>query len=470
MRFALASVLVAALSAAAAAQEPLSLDGDARTDLALTIYRDDFAVVHDTRSFALAAGETRVVFRGIASAMAPETAILRTEDARLVEADFQLAPLTPRRLSSAAVGETVQVYRPHPRTGEDRVETATLLAAEEGVLLEIDGRIERLADLPGRLVYPELPPGLTRRPQIAALLDSAREGKRRVTLTYQTSGLGWRADYVARLAEDEESLDLTARARLANDSGLDIEDGAVELVAGEIKRVRDGRDGGPELRRQAVAAQSDRGDTTARSLHDVHLYSLERPLTLRDGGRKQMRLFGAQAVAAEKTYRFTAGGFSSFERPRPARVHLAFANREDGALGRPLPAGTLRVYAAHGGGQERLRLLGEDRLPPTPKGQRAELALGPAFEVTVEGQARDRRMLVNTRERRVYEADQRYILRNAREREVVVALEQAMPGRDWQILEASRETAQTRAGSAAWRIPVPSEGEAQLDFTVRVEE
>jgi len=458
--------LVALLAGAAAAQEDIPLEGDARGELALTIYQEDFAVVHDTRRAELPEGESRLVFKDVARVMAPETAIVRADRAQLIETTLQIAPLTPQRLAAAAVGETVQVYRTHPRTGEDRMEPARILSAAEGVVLEIDGRIESLADLPGRLVFPELPEGLTGAPQIAAVLDVAEAGERAARLTYQTGGLGWQAEYIAFLAEDENSLELTAMVTLANSSGLDIREAAVELVAGEVKRV--GGDGPqPQLQMMRARAESASGDTASTPLHDVHLYRLDRPLTLADGGQKQIRLFGASEVPAEKTYRFEVGGLTSFDRLRPAQLKLAFANREGDGLGRPLPAGTMRVYA---GGDERLRLLGEDRLPATPKGQRAELTLGPAFDVTVEGEANDRNMLVNTRERRVYEADQSYLLRNAGDREVVVDLKQHMPGRDWEILEESRDHAESDADSVTWQVPVPAEGETRLSFTLRVEE
>lgn len=453
---------------APAAQENIAVDAGDRTGLSLTVYQDGYGIVHDRRRVELSGDTTLLRFEDVARRLMPETVLLDVPGADVLEQSFDFDVLTPQSLIARSVGHEIQVYRPHPETGEDRVETARILSAEAGVVLEIGGRIEILSALPGRLVFPELPEGLHRRPQLSAGLGGARAGAAEVRLTYQSEGLGWSADYVGILHEDETRLALTARAAITNESGLDFEGADIELVAGELQRADAGQ---PEPDRRVMLMQAaGRAAPEAaeqQPLFGYHLYLLGDALTLQDNETKRRVLFRSPAVTVVKTYRFAARSLSSWDRPLAVALGLDFENSERNGLSRAMPEGVIRLYQAQADG--RRRFLGEDRLGPAPADTAVELSLGRAFDVTVTAQAEDRRMIVNTRDRQVYEATQSYRIANAGKQAVTVELEQRIPGRDWEILDSSLPRAEETADSARWQVPVPAEAATTLRFTVRVE-
>jgi len=459
---------IALQSTVASAQETITIGAEARTGLALTIYQDGYGIVHDRRQLELSGDTGKLSLEEVARRLMPETVLLSVPGAEVLEQSFDFDVLTPQSLIARSVGREVQVHRPHPETGEDRVETARILSAEQGVVLEIGDRIELLSALPGRLVFSELPEGLYRQPQLSAMLSDVRVGGAEARLTYQSEGLGWGAEYVGILHEEEKRLALTARAAITNESGMDFAAAEVELVAGELQRADTGQ---PERDRRVMLMQAA-GRAAAESaeqqpIFGYHLYRLSGKLTLADNETKRRVLFEAPAVSVKKTYRFAARSLSSWDRPLAVALGLDFENSDDNGLGRAMPEGVIRLYQAQADG--RYRFLGEDRLGPAPAETPVELSLGRAFDVTVTAEAEERRMIVNTRDRQVFEAVQSYRVANAGAKAVTVELEQRIPGREWEILDSSLSVDEETADSARWRVPVPAENATTLRFTVRIE-
>ena len=59
---------------------------------------------------------------------------------------------------------------------------------------------------------------------------------------------------------------------------------------------------------------------------------------------------------------------------------LNMQNSEANGLGKSLPKGIVRVYQPDSEGQ--LQLLGEDQIDHTPKGEKIEVTVGNAFDIT----------------------------------------------------------------------------------------
>lgn len=470
MRLAILLHLAATAAIAAAlpayAQSMIAAAPEDRRSLAVTIYNEDLALVRDVRRIDLSPGETALEFAGVSAKIRPESAILQAPDAQVIAQNFDFDLLTPQALVEKAVGTTVRLYRPHPTTGEDRVEQARVLAANDGVILEIGGRIEILDRLPGRIVFDDLPETLRAEPTLSMDLAVADEGTRDVTLSYLTSGLSWKADYVGVLVAGEATLDLTGWITLTNTSGTAFENATTQLVAGEVAQVRDQPDRPrPELIVRAMRAQADVAEETVL---DFHLYTLPRPTSVADNQTKQVAFLDAPEVSVKKSYRYSAFGFSTADEPEPVSVFLGFANDDEAGLGEPLPKGILRVYTADSAG--RMQFVGEDRVAHTPEGREVQARLGAAFDVTVTPTQRDRTQISRGRDQNIYEATQRYGFENAKDEAVTVRLEQRMPGRDWSILKESQAHSEATADRVIWQVEVPARGEAALEFTARLEQ
>ncbi len=455
------AMLLAAVPAWAEAE--VMVGAEAREDLVLTVYMADLALVQDRRSVEIEGGGTRLAFEDVSARLRPETAVLTGEGLVVLEQTFDGRVIDQRRLLEAYEGETVELVRTHPTTGEETREHARIVSVHDGVVLEVDGRIE--TGVPGRLAFPAIPPGLRTRPTLTARVESERGGPTPMELTYLSHGLRWQTDYVATLSEDETTLTLAAWATVTNVSGTDYPDARLRLVAGDIN-LTDG--GSPRLYKALDLARAEAAapPPEPEPAGDYHVYDYPRRVTLHDDEVRQLALIRAHGVAFDKEYR-TAGRRQPYTnptgdpRPEPVTVRLSFDNEADVGLGEPLPGGVVRV---HRGGEAGL-FLGEDRLPDTPVGGEVQVTVGRAFDVRAERRQTDF-MRVN-QPRDSFESAHEITLSNAREEAVTVTVAEAIPG-DWEMLEESHPHEQAAANRAEWRIVVPAESDAVLTYRVRV--
>ena len=460
--------LAAGLAHGADAPREVSSGAAEREAVAVTVYNDDLALVKERRRVELPAGLTRLSLRDVAAQMRPETALLRAVSGQplgLVEQNFDFDLLTPQKLLEKYVGREVTVIRPHPTSDTERREKATVLAAGQGTVLRFADRIE--TGVPGRLAFDAVPSNLRDRPTLSVLLEAAG-GKQAVELSYLTGGLSWQADYVANLSADGKSLDLNAWVTLTNRSGAGFDDVVLQLVAGTVNRVRP-QDSRVYALAAPAAARAKAQEATQEALLDYHLYSFERPTRIADNQTKQLALLSASAVPVRRDY--LLAGSDWYYRDRQAQqfgqigqklkpaVFLEFENK--GAIGRPLPAGIVRVYARDSKGAA--QFVGEDRIGHTAKNEKLKLRLGEAFDITAERRQTSYKRIADN----VSESAWRIELRNAKDEAVTVRVQEPLPG-DWEMLQQSHPHSKESARVAAWNIAVPAGGTTLLEYVVRV--
>jgi len=470
---AVAAAFIAAPAGAAVKETPSTLSD--QQSVAVTIYNENLALIKDTRRVSLERGQNRLALREVSGGMRPETALLRSlshpGSLALLEQNFDFDLLTPAKLLEKYVGRTVRIARVHPQTGTESYETATVLAANNGVVLKIGDRIE--TGLPGRIVYDGVPANLRDRPTLVSELHSARAGQQTVELSYLSGGLSWKADYVAELNAKDDALDLNGWVTLTNRSGTSYPNAKLQLVAGDVNRVRDEmRFAAKAQRAMAAEARAPRSDMAQEALFEYHLYTLQRPTTIADNQAKQVALLGAQGVPVAKElllqgtdyyYRSSVGNIGQKIK---IGVFVNFENKEASRLGVPMPKGVVRVYKKDSAGNA--QFVGEDRIDHTPKNEKVRLKLGEAFDVTADKKQSDfRRRDLYGPWNYVFESAYEVVIRNAKKEPVNVVVREPVPG-DWQMLEQTHKHAKVAAGTAEWKIDVPAGGKTTLQYRVLV--
>jgi hypothetical protein len=443
--------------------------------VAVTIYNENLALIKDLRRVTFEAGRNRLALREVSGRMRPETALLRSVShpgsLSLLEQNFDFDLLTPAKLLEKYGGRNVRIIRTHPTTGAETIETATILAASGGVVMKIGDRIE--TGLPGRIVYDGVPANLRDRPTLVTELDAARAGSQSVELSYLSAGLAWKADYVAELNATDSALDLNGWVTLTNTSGTSYPNAKLQLVAGDVNRVRDEMVMAAKASRmREAAAAAPRSDMAQEALFEYHLYTLQRPTTIADNQTKQVALLGAQGVPVAKElllqgsdyyYRSSVGGIGQ---KMKVGVFVQFENRETSRLGLPMPKGVVRVYKKDSAGNA--QFVGEDRIDHTPKNEKVRLKLGEAFDVTADKKQTDfKRREPTNRASYVYESAYEIVVRNAKKEAVTVVVREPVPG-DWTMLEDSQRHAKVAAGTAEWKLKIPAEGSTTLRYRVLV--
>ena len=466
------AVLTSTLACWAHAQELRATLAD-QQEVAVTIYNDNLALVKDLRRLTLPTGAVPLAFRDVSAKMRPETALLRSTShpgaLRVVEQNFDFDLLSPQKLLEKYVGRSVSVVRTHPTTGAETTESAQVLATNGGVVLQMGKRIE--TGVPGRLVFDELPPNLRDRPTLVMQLDNQQPAAQNVELSYLTSGLAWRADYVVELSAKDDALDLSGWVTLTNTSGASYRNARLQLVAGDVNRVRTQEQSAPRAMAYAAAPMAKMSnDMAEESLFEYHLYSLTRPTTLAENQTKQVALLNASGVAARKElvlpgndyyYQSQAGLLGQ---KLKVSVFVEFENKESQRLGLPLPKGIVRVYKKDKAGNA--QFIGEDRIDHTPTNEKVRLKLGEAFDVTADRRQTDFKILSNdNRKNSVFESAFEVVLKNAKSEAVQVLVQEPIPG-DWQITSTSHALTKLAANLAQWAVAVPAQGSTTLSYRV----
>lgn len=466
----IAGLVVVCQGGGAAAPAEVATTAADRQGLAITIYNDDLALVKDVRRVGLARDINQLVWHDVPAQMRPETAQLRNTSRaagfRVQEQHFDFDRLTPEQLLEKHVGREVIVIRTHPTTGAETREAAIVLATNGGVVLQFADRVE--TGVPGRLAFSSVPAVLRAKPALDISLVNPAAGPQTLELSYLTGGLSWRADYVAELNERDDWLDLSGWATLTNQSGAVYPEATLQLVAGNVSRVRDAR---PMPAMAMSAKVADATEMQQESLFEYHLYTLPRPIGLAENQTKQVALMTATRVPVRRQFLLEGAGYyysgqhPELEREIKAGVFVEFDNRGEG-LGVPLPGGVVRVYKRDSAGAA--QFIGEARINHTPKNETVRLKLGDAFDLTADKKQTDFQKLAGTsRYNQVFESAYEIVLKNAKQQAVTVTVREPVPG-DWTMVSESLPHTRPASGTAEWQVRVPAGGKTTLSYRVRV--
>ncbi|UCF41030.1 MAG: DUF4139 domain-containing protein [Gemmatimonadota bacterium] len=440
---------------------------DQRREVAITVYNQNFGLVREVRDVTLVRGAVNLEFRDVAAQIQPETvhikALGQQGGLRVLEQNYQYDLLNPQKLLEKYVGRTVRVYRYNSKTGEDEVLEAEVLSVNGGPILKIGDEIT--FNYPGRFAFPEIPDNLIAKPTLVWLLDS-REARQRIEASYLTHGLNWKADYVFVINEDDTLGDLTGWVTLTNQSGTTYENARLKLVAGDVQRVTAGMRGRMEA--DALrAAQVSEAQFAEESFFEYHLYTLQRPTTLRQNEQKQVTLLEGERVGIDKRLIFYGqqywfrGSYGQIQSNHKVGVYLDFQNSEDNNLGVPLPRGVVRVYKADSEGSQ--QFIGEDRIDHTPRDERVRVKMGEAFDVVGDRRQTEYRVISGC----VSESSWEITLRNHKDETAEVQIVEPVGG-DWEVLSSSHEWKKMDAFTFSYTVTVPARGETTVEYRVRV--
>ena len=448
---------------------------DDQQALSLTVYNQDLALIRDVRKVDLTKGSNRIAVREVSAQIRPETAIITSlshpNSLSLLEQNFDYDLLTPQQLLQKYVGKQVKVIKSHPTTGTEKEVVATVLSANNGVVLKIGDRIETGA--PGRIVYDQVPSNLRDRPTLSILAKSKVASEQTLELSYLSGGLSWKADYVAKLNKDETYLDLNGWVTLNNQSGASYNNAKLQLVAGDVNRVRESSPVRNKNVRtlQSMAIESDAG-MAEESLFEYHLYTLGHKTDVLQNQTKQVSLLTASKIPVNKEFllqgnqRYYYSQYGVIADKLKVGVFVEFENEKKNDLGVALPKGIVRVYKDDSSGNS--QFIGEDRIDHTPKDETIRLKLGDAFDVTAsKKQTTYKKESAFGKYKHAASSSYEVEIHNAKNEDVVVKVLEPVPG-DWKMIDSNLDHKKVNAHTAQWLVKVPAEKRVTLSYKVLV--
>ncbi len=457
--------------ASAAPQGPSTTTADDQTELSVTVYNSDIALVRDVRRLQLARGMSDLHFMDIAATVNPATVHFRslTEPSAVsvLEQNYEYDLLEPDKLLRKYVGRDVTLVRTRADgSGREDTVTARLLSYNNAPVWRIGGEIVTGMHADS-IRFPELPGNLYSRPTLIWTLENAGGTAHQVEASYLASQLAWNADYVLTVSRDDKAADLDGWVTLKNGSGTSFQNATLQLVAGDLNRVRQaiGRMAVNEMKAVDAAAPAAMAQ---ESFSEYHLYTLGRKTSINNAETKQVSMLGATGVPVTKRYVVDGQAFYYRNAMHPGSplkddvaVYYQFKNEARGGLGMPMPAGVVRVYQADSRGG--VQFVGEDRIDHTPKDETLNLKIGNAFDVVCERKQTDFERIASN----VYDVEYEVTLRNHKTTPITVEVNEPVGG-TWRMLQNSHPWTKTAAWAAQFTVPVAADGTAVLKYRVRV--
>ncbi len=442
-----------------------------QSELAVTVYNSNIALVRDVRQLQLPTGNFRLKFMDIAATVNPATVHFRSltepEKIAVMEQNYEYDLLEPAKLLNKYVGKEVTLVRSYMDNGTTKHEEikATLLANNNGPVWRIGNDI--VTGVYGETYrFPEVPANLYDRPTLLMTLENSGSPKQKIEASYLASNLSWNSDYVLTVGRDDKAADLDGWVTIVNNSGTAFRNAKLQLVAGELNRVPAAQPRAEMVFKSSLPASA--GQFVQENFSEYHLYSLGRRTSVEDKETKQISLLEGSGIPVEKLFVVNGQNFYYHNAQNPGSpikdavmVFYKFKNEEKSGLGIPLPAGNLRVYQKDSKGG--LLFIGEDRIDHTPKDEFINVKIGNAFDVVSERKQTDYKVLSN----RLWEMEFEITIRNHKDTPISVQVNEPIGG-EWEMLSATYKYTKTSAWAAQFDVPVKANGESVLKYRVRV--
>jgi hypothetical protein len=461
--------LLVLLTAGGMAATHTSMIKDQQT-VALTIYNSNLGLVKETRLIYIQQGVHTLKFMDVAGKIEPASVTLKSlidgSSLNILEQNYEYDLVSPQKLLEKFVGQKVDLVWLNPESKKEETVEATLLSTQGGNVFQIGEKIS--LGHPGRIVLSKIPEGLSLQPALLWLLENKLAQPQRMEVTYLSGGLNWKADYLAILNPSDSQVDLTGWVTLENRSGATYRNALLRLVAGDVQRAREERfAASPAPRAMAAAKEATPPQFREESFFEYHLYTLERGTTLRDNETKQMLLFNAPQVPVNKLYilqgqpHFYWTRYDARGQKQKVGIFLELVNRQENRLGNPLPRGIVRVYREDKDGT--LQFTGEDRIDHTAKNEKIKVKIGEVFDVAAEKVQTEFKQL----EPRLHEITMEVTLRNQKNEDVRILVEEPVPG-DWQMISNTHSYEKIQANLIRFLVPVAKGQEVKVRYKVRV--
>jgi hypothetical protein len=444
---------------------------DDQTELNVTVYNSNIALIRDLRQLSLPSGNFRLKFMDIAATVNPATVHFRSltdpEKLGVMEQNYEYDLLEPAKLLHKYVGKEVTLVRSYQENNSTKREEikAILLSDNNGPVWKIGNDI-----VTGMFAesyrFPEVPANLYERPTLLMSLENSGPKKQQIEASYLASNLSWNADYVLTVARDDKAADLDGWVTVVNNSGTAFHNARLQLVAGELNRIpTESRIRAMDMMAAAPAKAQQQFQQEAFS--EYHLYSLGRKTSVEDKETKQISLLQGSGVPVEKIFMVNGQSYyyHNAQTPGaplkdPVMVYYKFRNEEKNGLGIPLPAGNVRVYQKDSKGG--ILFAGEDRIDHTPKDEDINIHIGNAFDVVAEHRQTDYKRI----DKNTWEMEFEVTLRNHKDSAITVQVNEPIGG-SWEMLSSSYKYKKTAAFAAQFNVPVAKDGTSVLTYRIR---
>jgi hypothetical protein len=477
------------------------------TQASLTIYNQMFAVVRQIIPLDLNAGVNQIRYNDITTHLEPDSVIMRDPGGarrlQILEQNYRNDPVSQELLLSLNEGKTIE-FATKDKEGNDVIVPGKIIRsgyvphytamsqygpnyamqqysyAQGGSgqpIIEVHGKLQ--FSLPGMPIFPALADDTILKPTLDWQIETDKPGVGVVELSYVTGGMRWQADYNVVAPEQGDVLDVVGWVTFDNQSGKTFPNARIKLMAGDVSKIQQGGIGYGVGAATAMRSEAVAPAVTERKFDEYHLYTLERPTTLRDREMKQVEFIRASGVQAQRVYVYDGikldPNFANWPmeniRQNPTYgtqsnpkvwVMQEFKNSEANHLGMPLPKGRVRFYRRDKDGQ--VEFTGENVIDHTPKDEMLRFYTGNAFDLV--GERRRTYYKLNSSENWIDEGFEIKLRNHTKAATEIRVVEHLYRWSSWEISQKSAPFKKLDSQTIEFRITVPADGESTLTYMV----
>ncbi|MHB8635013.1 MAG: DUF4139 domain-containing protein [Fimbriimonadaceae bacterium] len=471
------TLLIAAASFAAT-----QLHSEPATNPEVTVYNQGFGLIKELRNIRLKEGRQAVSITDVPTGIDATSVGFRSINAPgsfdILEQNYQYDLVNVQSILNKSVGGRLRLIRHFGDKSEvlegTLVSSPTAITSNQdgGANFQYNGMVLKLDD--GRYILNpvgevevlSMPEGMISLPTLMWDIDSRRAGNNLVELSYIANGMRWDANYVLTLDSLSKVATLQGWVSLNNACGATFKNARLKLLAGDVHTA-------PAVAKMELAAGRASGGFGGggfqeQQLFEYHLYTLQRPVTIKDKEIKQLSLLASPAVPFKE--RVIIDSLRDYGVYYPsqgeigggtlhAQVRVEFVNDEASGLGIPLPAGKFRIYQRDSSGS--VQLLGEDTIQHTPKNETVSLIVGNAFDIVANRKRLNFQVLASNHYRETFEIE----VRNRKATPETVEVLERHYG-DWTVEKTSEPFTKADANTMRYTLNLQPNEVRKVTYTV----
>jgi hypothetical protein len=422
----------------------------------VTVYNQNLGLIKQIRKVRVDLNNPEIRYTDVAAMLIPTSVHLRSETDpntfTVLEQNFEYDLASADKILQKYIDHDVNLIL---ESGELLNGTLLSTAGNQYVLKTSDGLKILAQNDKMQISVKDLPEGLITRPTLIWKVSGVKNKDQNLEVSYLTNGINWNSEYVGVLNEKDDGLLLGAWVNIDNKSGATYKNAQLKLVAGDIHRAPQPQPVYIQRRTMAMEAKGKDEGFAEKEFFEYHLYTLQRPTTLKNNQMKQISLFPNTSVKTEK--KFVYDPQTDSER---VTVQIQFLNKKEFGLGIPLPEGIFRIYKKD---EKSLEFIGEDRIKHTPRNEEVSLTIGKAFDLLGSKIVIDRKKLSKTSEQQTIEIE----IRNNKEKEDLnVLVVEHFYYRYWKIENSNFDFNKKSANKVEFILPVKANNKTTLNYQV----
>jgi hypothetical protein len=463
----------------------------------LTIYNQEFAVVRQDIPLDLKSGINQLNINDITMHLEPDSVVLRDPSGKhvvnVLEQNYRADPVSQMSLLSLYEGRTIDFEQPDHSTIKGKVIRSGYVRpdyfnmngynqnypGQEEPIIEVNGQLR--FGMPGIPIFPDLTSDTILKPRLEWVIASDKSGKFPAEFSYVTGGMSWQADYNIVAPEKGDIVDIVGWVTMDNRTGKTFENARIKLMAGDVNKIQPGMAGRNMTEMVKVYAGAAAGGPAVveKAFDEYHLYTLERPTTLRDRETKQVEFIHAANVATKQLYIYDGAkidpnrymgwnwenirndhSYGTESNPK-VWVMREFVNSEANHLGMPLPKGRVRFYRR--GDDAQMEFTGENMIDHTPKDETVRIYTGNAFDIT--GERKRTNYTIDTVRKSANESFEIRIRNHKKQPVEVRVVEHVYRGTNWEISAKSDDYTKKDSQTIEFPVTIAPDGEEVITYT-----